>query len=243
LGELRAHETAEAFCPHRYTDRARQARNVRHDALWFVTNLKLGNERAAMNNLHILFLAPILVLAVGCRDSSTIQNAKQHAGDLAQKANETLARIQAGDLQGLRTQIRELKSSLATKDFSKARECSEQIDKLMQTRFVAQSVEFLRIESAEGSQKAKAAILDYMAQHDLGEAEIKAFREILGSFENEVEETTPQERIGLVAMIVGFACAQKMGCKESAAITSVTYVVMAELFGIEVPEAAPILSK
>jgi hypothetical protein len=39
------------FIARHYTDRARQARNVRHDAQWFVTSLKLGNERAAANYL------------------------------------------------------------------------------------------------------------------------------------------------------------------------------------------------
>ena len=57
--------------------------------------------------------------------------------------------------------------NLATNDFPTARICAEQIDKVMQTKLVAQSIDFLEIEATEGTQKASAAVQDYMAQNNL----------------------------------------------------------------------------
>jgi hypothetical protein len=186
-------------------------------------------------------LLPSLLFLVGCDQSATVEKAKaqaeDHARKLAEKANDSLARMQSGDLsdlEGFRQQVRALKTNLAARDYSKARECGAQIDRLLQTKMVAQSIEFLRIESAEGTQAAKAAVETYMAQNNLGEAETKAFREILTAMGKTIAQTDTPQRIDLVASIIYLACEQKM---SHAAIVpaQLSRVVMAELFGVELP--------
>lgn len=202
-----------------------------------------------MKELGTLMVVPLVALGLGCRDSTAIDHVRQRAQELAAQAEhvrqgaqglaaqaeQAVARIQAGDLsdlQDLRAPAAELKASLVANDFAKAREYAEQIDQLLGTAFVAQSIEFLRIEATDGAQMASAAVREYMAAHELGEPATRAFREVLHA----IEQSTPQEHVGTVAFIVGIACSDKMGCKDTALATALTYLVMAQLFGVEIPE-------
>lgn len=193
-----------------------------------------------MTAFRTLLLSSLLSM-VGCDQSARVEKARaqaeDHARKLAEKANDSLTRIQAGDLsdlEGFRQQVRALKATLAAQDYSKARECAAQIDRLLQTKLVSQSIEFLRIEAAEGTHKAKAAVQTYMAENNLGETETRAFREILAAMEKTVEQTDTPQRIDLVAFIIYLACEREM---SHAAIVpaQLSRIAMAELLGVELP--------
>jgi len=196
-----------------------------------------------MKIIRLLFLVLLLSVVVGCDVSSHVDKAKEQIDKVADRATNALVKIQAGDLSdldGFRLQIRSFRASLATNDFPRAKQCANQIDKLLKTEIVAQSIEFLRIESTEGAEKAKEAVTNYMAKNDLGEAETKACREVLTYFAN----MDGMQRIDLVSAVIYIACEREMS--HGAAIpTAFAHVLMEELFlgGVTTNYPAPLKVK
>ena len=189
--------------------------------------------------MFLLLLGFLTFFATGCGDS--VQKARSQAGQALTNAagslSNYLANYKAGNpsnFLAFRAQLRAMKTSLASNDFSKARGCAEEIDKLLKTKVVSQSIEFLRIGSADGAQKAKAAVSDYMAKNNLEVTETEACRELLRYF----EEMDKRQSADLVAAIVYIALENKMS--HSAAIPAdLAHVMMEELLGIGAASNSP----
>lgn len=177
--------------------------------------------------LHLLLLA-LTFFAAGCGDS--VEKAKDQARQVVAAATNALANYKVGDpsnFSALRLQLRAMKASLATNDFTTARTCAAEVDKLLKTKMVAQSIEFLRIEASEGAQKAKGAITEFMAQNNLEVTETKICQELLRHF----DEMDKRQTADLVAAVVYISLERKMS--HSAAIPAAfTHMVMEELLGI-----------
>jgi hypothetical protein len=177
---------------------------------------------------HFLFFMLLPFFVICCGDS--VEKARNQARQVVVTATNALANYKAGDASNFlafRTQIRAMGTSLASNDFSGAREYADEIDKHLKTRVVAQSIEFLRIGSADGAQKAKAAIAEYMAKNDLEVSETEVCRELLRHF----EEMDKRQSADLVAAVVYIALERKMS--HSAAIPAdLAHILMEELLGI-----------
>jgi hypothetical protein len=181
-----------------------------------------------MKSFHFPFFALLSLFLAGCGDS--VEKAREQARQVVATATNALANYKPGDpsnFLAFRSQVRAMKASLATNDFTKAREYAAEIDKLLKTRFVAQSIEFLRIESVEGAQKAKAAITEYMAKNNLEVMETEAFRELVRYF----EQLDKRQSADLVAAIVYIALEHKMS-HHAAIPADLARILMEELLDI-----------
>lgn len=176
-----------------------------------------------------LLLAALSFFAVGCGDS--VEKTKSQARRAATTAIDALATYKAGDptnFEGVRLQIRALKASLASKDFAAAGKAADEVDKFLNTKVVARSVEFLRVESVEGAQKATAAVSEYMETNELDVMENEVCRELLRYF----RQMDKRQAADLVAIVVYISLENKMS--HGAAIPSdLARVLVEELLGIE----------
>lgn len=187
--------------------------------------------------MKLLNLSAVVVgtlLVSGCGDS--MERGKQKSLELAEKATGTLARLEAGDLSaldGFRRQVRGLKANLQARDYSRARECAEQIDAFLESTIVSQVVDFLRIESQEGAEKARAAINEFKATHDLSDAELTVFDEL----HREIAALDEKQIAALVGAIVYLSLERRLS--HTAAIPASMAQVLVEEILRDDPSVEP----
>lgn len=163
-----------------------------------------------------LLLSACALLVTGCDESMSVDQAKEQARkaadsamDMAQSAKEQALKVKDSAMDvansakeawnkyqpdvmtkfaGLRTQLGDLQKKLEAQDFSEARKLGEMIDQRLDSKTVAQSVDFLRVGAVDGTEKAKAAIQDFMAKNQLDPTQQKVFNEVQHFFTEVVDK-------------------------------------------------------
>ena len=186
--------------------------------------------RRTVRCLRLLFCAAITLSACDSAQQEAIREKAEQALD---ESIATLTDFSEGDFTAFRLQLRELKAALDAQDFGAAKATADSLDQLFESDIVAETVDLLRVQVANGSEAAARAIDESAAAGILDEAELEYLGEVAEQLAAMNKQEFAQAAGGIVAGSIYIALEHKMnhsGAIPGAIAGAMTQIVIEELF-------------